>query len=323
MIKKCGYVGLFGRPNAGKSTFLNACVGAKLAVVSNKPQTTRNKILGVYTEKDAQALLLDTPGMHKTTGLAKINQMMNKVAWSTLYHADIVCYLIDATQGWDFEDSLWIENILKTFSKKFLILVTKSDKLKITEAEKSREKILCLFENLVDKIKKSGEPIKPQFIEHHLKLISSKKPDEIKILRNLILDHLPCAQWLYDQNELTDKSQKFLCSEMIREQLFRQLGQELPYKTAVTIDKYENKTPSLTKIFASVIVERESHKRIIIGNRGIRIKNIGMQARTTLEHHLGHQVFLELFVKVKNRWTENTNMLSEFADLQDPDQLTY
>jgi len=316
MIKKCGYVALLGRPNAGKSTFLNAFLGTKLAVVSNKPQTTRNKILGVFTEGDSQTLLLDTPGIHKAQGLPKMNQVMNKVAWSVLNDADLVCYFIDVTQGWSDDDALWLEGILKKFNKKVLLLATKTDKVKIDEVEQGRLNILNRFQNLCESIKVEGE-IKCQLIGDLPQLISSKRPEEITSLRQFILSHMPQGEWLYGEDDLTDRPQKFVCAEIIREQIFRQLGQELPYKIAVVIDIFEHKN-NVTNISATVIVDRDSQKGIVIGKRGSRLKSIGTEARISLEKHLNKKVFLELFVKVKPGWTENLNMLSEFANLQEP-----
>ena len=316
MIKKCGYVALLGRPNAGKSTFLNAFLGAKLAVVSNKPQTTRNKILGIFTEGSSQALLLDTPGIHKAQGLPKMNQVMNKVAWSVLKDADLVCYLIDVTYGWCSEDSLWLDGILKKFDNKVLLLATKTDKVKIEEVEQGRLNIVNQFQHLFDSIKKSGE-IKCQLIGEVPQLISSKRPEEIAALRQFILSHMPNSDWLFGADDLTDRPEKFVCAEIIREQIFRQLGQELPYKIAVVIDIFEHKS-NITNISATIIVDRISHKGIVIGKCGSRLKSIGTEARISLERHLDKKVFLELFVKVKPGWTENPNMLSEFAGLQDP-----
>ncbi|KAB8030847.1 GTPase Era [Fluviispira multicolorata] len=319
MNKKCGYIALLGRPNAGKSTFLNAFLGTKLAVVSNKPQTTRNKILGVYTEGDNQALLLDTPGIHKSHGLPKMNQVMNKVAWSVLGDADFVCYLIDVTQGWSEEDANWIEGILKKYNKKALLLATKTDKVKMEEVEQGMINIAEGFQALSEKIA-SNDEIKCQFIGDIPQAISSKRPEEIAKLRHFILDQLPQADWLYAEDDLTDRPQKFVCAEIIREQIFRQLGQELPYKIAVIIELFEHKK-NVTDISATIVVDRDSHKGIVIGKNGSRIKSLGTDARISLERHLERKVFLELFVKVKLGWTENSNMLLEFASLQEPDDV--
>ncbi|WP_186646442.1 GTPase Era [Fluviispira vulneris] len=319
MNKKCGYIALLGRPNAGKSTFLNAFLGAKLAVVSNKPQTTRNKILGVYTEGDSQALLLDTPGIHKAQGLPKMNQVMNKVAWSVLADADFVCYLIDVTQGWTEEDANWIEGILKKYNKKALLLATKTDKVKMEEVEQGMINIAEGFRALSEKISALSE-IKCQFIGETPQAISSKRPEEVAQLRHFILDQLPQAEWLYAEDDLTDRPQKFVCAEIIREQIFRQLGQELPYKIAVIIELFEHKK-NVTDISATIVVDRDSHKGIVIGKNGSRIKSLGTDARISLERHLERKVFLELFVKVKPGWTEDSNMLLEFANLQEPDDV--
>lgn len=316
MSKKCGYVTLLGRPNAGKSTFLNACLGTKLAVVSNKPQTTRNKILGIFTDDNCQALLIDTPGIHNAAGLSKMNQVMNKVAWSTLNDADLICYLIDITHGWSEEDTVWLKSILKKYNNKVLLLATKTDKVKIEEVKQGRLNIEQQFKRLFDEVNSSFE-IKCQFIGEVPQLISSKRPEEVSLLRQFILSHLPAGEWLFDANDLTDRPQRFICAEIIREQIFRQLGQELPYKIAVVIDIFDHKA-NITNISATVIVDRDSQKGIVIGKRGSRLKSIGTAARLSLERHLDRKVFLELFVKVKPGWTENLNMLSEYAELQEP-----
>lgn len=315
MKKKCGYVALLGRPNAGKSTFLNAILGSKLAVVSNKPQTTRNKILGIFTESDCQILLLDTPGIHQDQGLPKINQMMNKTAWNVLAEADLVCYLIDVSQGWHPEDTLWLKGILKKYNKKLLLLATKSDKVKIKEAEQERLNIEHQFQNLLKDLSSSNS-LNCQLAENTSILVSSKTPEHVVFMRKLISTHMPISDWLFGEDDLTDRSQKFVCSEIIREQIFRQLGQELPYKIAVVIEKFTTEQ-KVVKILATLIVDRESQKGIVIGKKGVRLKNIGMLARVSLEKHLEKKVFLELFVKVKPGWTENLSMLSEFADLHD------
>lgn len=316
MSKNCGYVALLGRPNAGKSTLLNALLGTKLAVVSNKPQTTRNKILGVCSEGNSQALLLDTPGIHKSEGLPKMNQVMNKVAWSVLKDADLVCYLIDVTHGWHEEDTLWLDGILKKFEKKLLVLATKTDKVKIEEVEHGRQNIVNRFQDLVEGVKSTSE-LKCQLLGEVPQLVSSKRPEEVASLRNFILSQMPEGEWLFGEDDLTDRSQRFVCAEIIREQIFRQLGQELPYKIAVVIDIFEHKN-NVINISATIVVDRDSQKGIVIGKKGSRLKSIGTDARISLERHLEKKVFLELFVKVKSGWTENLNMLSEYADLQDP-----
>jgi GTP-binding protein Era len=314
MSKKCGYVALLGCPNAGKSTLMNAFLEAKIAVVSNKPQTTRNKILGICLEGETQILFLDTPGIHKSSGLPTMNKIMNNVAWSVLHDADFLCYLIDITRGWTTEDSLWLNAILEKYNKKALLIATKSDKQKKEVFEPKITEIKNKFDELV---KNFPNKVTCEFIGDIPTITSAKKKEEVSYLKKFLAEQLPESEWLYNAEDLTDKPQKFICAELIREQIFRQLGKEIPYKVAVVIDIFTHK-PHITEISATIIVERDSYKAILIGKNGSKLKNIGTEARKSLERHLERKVFLELFVKVQKGWTENANMLAEFANLQDP-----
>lgn len=310
MKTKTGYVAFLGRPNAGKSTLMNACIGTKLAIVSNKPQTTRNKILGIYTKDETQILFLDTPGIHNAEKLPSINHLMNTTAWSVLRDCDVVCYLVDVTRGLSEEDIIWLSEILKKFNKKLILLATKSDKIKKEIVHEKLSEINNGFDNLILNLDK--EQINCVDFEKQFLPISSKVPDNVNFLRNLISHYLTPGPWLYAEDDITDKPQKFICAEMIREQIFRQLGEELPYKIAVTVDLFQKKE-KFFDIHATIIVERSTQKAIVIGAGGKQIKNIGMLARQELERHLGQKVFLELFVKVQNGWTDNLKMISDFA----------
>ncbi|MES2614867.1 MAG: GTPase Era [Bdellovibrionota bacterium] len=314
MAKKCGYIALLGCPNAGKSTLMNAFLETKIAVVSNKPQTTRNKILGICLEEETQLLFLDTPGIHKSSGLPTMNKIMNNVAWSVLRDADFVCYLIDITRGWTPEDSLWITAILEKYHKKAILVATKSDKLKKEVFKATVVDINTKFNEL---IKNSPVGASCQFVGDIPRVTSAKKRDDVLSFRKFLAEQLPDSEWLYNSEDLTDKPQKFICAELVREQIFRQLGKEIPYKVAVVIDTFDHK-PHITEISATIIVERDSYKSIVIGKGGSKLKSIGVDARASLERHLQRKVFLEMFVKVQKGWTENASMLSEFANLQDP-----
>jgi GTP-binding protein Era len=293
---------------------MNAFLETKIAVVSNKPQTTRNKILGICLEEEAQILFLDTPGIHKSSGLPTMNKIMNNLAWSVLHEADFLCYLIDITRGWTEEDSLWIAAILEKYHKKAILLATKSDKLKKEVYQASVLEISNQF-NALAKTFSNGNTC--QFIGSIPTVLSAKKREDIHALRKFLATQLPESEWLFNADDLTDKPQKFICAELIREQIFRQLGKEIPYKVAVIIDIFNHK-PQITEISATIIVEKDSYKAIVIGKNGSKLKSIGTDARKSLERHLDRKVFLELFVKVQKGWTENVNMLSEFANLQDP-----
>jgi len=316
--KHCGYVALLGRPNAGKSTLLNAVLGHKIAVVSNKPQTTRNRILGVHTEGEAQALFLDTPGMHRSEALHRINKTMNKVAWHVLTDADVVCYLVDSTAGWKEDDSRYLAGIFERTQKPILVLSTKIDAQKkdavaigtmtvdrgLAEVVESlpEEKRAQAWKQVV-----GGAPI----------ALSAKRPESVKEFRALLLPFLPKGEWLYDADDLTDMPQQFVCAEIVREQVFRQMAAEVPYATAVKVESFTHEK-NLTRIQAVIIVQRDSLKGMVIGKGGSRLKSIGTDAREALERHLDRKVFLELFVKVQKDWIDSDALIAEYAGLVEP-----
>ncbi|MEZ4743462.1 MAG: GTPase Era [Bdellovibrionota bacterium] len=312
-IRKCGFVGLIGRPNAGKSTLLNACIGTKLAGVSKKPQTTRNRILGIDILENTQTIFLDTPGMHRSTGKAKINHLMNKEAWGVLEEADIICYLIDCKFGWHPWDEDTLRSLLQQCNVPIMILATKTDLEKKNIIEKQCELINEKIDTLITELEAANK-ISARIIQPYPYLISSKRPEEIRHFKSIIADMLPEGPFLYNQDDITDRPQSFIISEMIREQIFRQLGNELPYGTSVTIDKYEQ-LGSLTKIMASIIVTQQSHKPIVLGKGGSRIRAIGASSRITIEKHLDNKVFLDLFVKVQENWIEDPALISQLQGI--------
>lgn len=310
-MKKCGYVALLGRPNAGKSTLLNALLGAKVSVVSSKPQTTRNRILGVHTEEDTQLLFLDTPGMHKAEGLPRIHRAMNRAAWAAIEDASICCYLVDSERGWHEEDAKYISGVLERSTGKFVLLVTKVDRMKKDQVAESSEAIATSFGELL-----AGFPdAKTKLAQNSVYLISAKRPEEIKDLRIWLTGFMPESPWLYAEDDLTDRPQQFICGEIIREQLFRQLGQELPYNSGVKVESYRDEA-KIVRISAIIIVERDSHKGMVIGKGASRLKEIGTEARKGLEKHLDKKVHLELFVKVQEGWINDDRLLAEYAMLE-------
>lgn len=317
--KRCGYVALLGLPNAGKSTLMNACLGTKLAVVSAKPQTTRNRILGICPVESAQLLFLDTPGIHKTAGLPKLNSKMTAAAWATLEDADFVCYLVDTTQGWSDDDSLFFGKLLAVATSPVLVIATKTDKLKSDIVDRNvaeiSEQILACGERILKQAPEGAVEGALKLYSRTPRLVSAKRPDDVESLRRFLAEQMPLSDWLYSEDDLTDKPQAFVCSELIREQLFRQLGQELPYSVAVKIESFETKK-ALTVIQACVVVHKENHKAMVIGARGCRVKAIGQAARESLERHLGRKVHLELFVKVQTNWIDSDNLLAEYAGLE-------
>jgi GTP-binding protein Era len=314
--KRCGYVALLGQPNAGKSTLMNACLGTKLAVVSAKPQTTRNKILGICAAGDSQILFLDTPGIHKTAGLPKLNKKMNATAWSVLQDADLVCYLVDATAGWRDEDEVFFSQIVRQSTKPLVVVATKADKLKAEIINENIEAMAGRMRACLSAAAAENSEEKPDCLLMNAPLVvSAKRPDDVVKFREFVSGRMPEGAWLYSEDDLTDRPQQFVCGELIREQLFRQLGQELPYSAAVKVDRFQTKG-GLTIIQASVIVHKDNHKAMVIGARGSRIKAIGQAARESLERHLDRKVHLELFVKVQTNWIDSDNLLAEYAGLE-------
>jgi GTP-binding protein Era len=312
-MTRCGYAALLGRPNAGKSTLLNAILGAKISVVSAKPQTTRNRILGVSTEEDVQVIFLDTPGIHKAEGKPRINRAMNRAAWGTLGEADVVCYLVDVERGWHAEDAHYLEGILEKSDKPLLVLVSKADRLKKEEVAEQSDLIGEKVAEIAAKV--GAERVGTRLIQPCPRPVSAKRPEEAKELRNFLAGYMPESPWLFGEDDLTDRPQRFLCGEIIREQLFRQLGQELPYSCGVRIDLFEE-TPAITNIKATIVVQRDSHKGMVIGKGGVRLKEIGIEARKGIERLIEKKVFLEMFVKVQEGWLDSDSFISEFAGLE-------
>lgn len=311
---RSGFVALIGRPNAGKSTLLNACIGQKIAGVSRKPQTTRNRILGIDMVGTSQVIYLDTPGIHKSSK-SLLNRAMNKAAWATLADADVICYLIDASRKWVDEDSEFLKSVAERIEVPLLVLATKADNAKKVEIEENLEVIVQKIEDL----KAHHRDIK--FLRDEVLLMSSKRPEDIANFKELVAAAIPEGEYLFDPENITDRPDKFVVGELIREQLFRSLGDEIPYGTGVTIDKISSeKTKSnieITNVLATIIVSTESHKRIVIGKGGSMLKQVGSAARESLERHYEKKVFLELFVRVQNDWINSEKWISELQSMSE------
>lgn len=318
--KKCGYVALLGQPNAGKSTLMNACLGTKLAVVSAKPQTTRNKILGICPVGETQILFLDTPGIHRTAGLPKLNSRMTATAWSVVLDSNLICYLVDICAGWSADDTIFFKKLLSVGSAPIVVIATKSDKIKSELVEQNIVSLNAQLRSLLNETEQSQQANsspeqQKRLLSAEALVISAKRPSEVAGFKEFLAGKMPLAPWLYDAEDLTDRPQQFVCGELIREQLFRQLGQELPYSAAVKVERFEAKG-RMTVIQASIIVHKDNHKAMVIGSRGSRIKAIGQSARESLEKHLDRKVHLELFVKVQSNWIDSDNLLAEYAGLE-------
>jgi len=295
-MNNSGYVALLGRPNSGKSTLLNRMLGQKVAIVSDKPQTTRTSILGIKTTEQGQIIFIDNPGIHKP--LHKLNKRMMNFVYSCLETSDLNCLLVDATLSFGHGDQ-FVLDILKQISTPLFLLLNKVDIIK-------KEKLLPM----IDKYKEllSFREIIP---------ISALKGTNLDVLEKKIFEYLPEAEKIYTKDEVTVQSQRFLLAEIIREKILNHVREELPFATAVYIDRIEEQSQTEEKaetkspkyIKASIIVEKDNHRKIIIGRRGSLIKTIGTQARKEIENILGTHVYLDLQVKVKTRWRDSANVL--------------
>jgi GTP-binding protein Era len=302
----CGFVALVGLPNAGKSTLLNACVGAKITGVSAKPQTTRNRILGIRCVEQTQILFLDTPGLHDHKKL--LNRMMNSEAWQAMSSADVVAYLVDVNRGWQDDDTVMLQRLMTNFQNKLVLVMAQCDRQKAAEVALQCKLIEAEFRSVVLEQKFPQEQILPY------KTLSAKRPEDVQGFLMSLKSQLPEGPWLYPEDDLTDRSQEFICAELIREQMFRQLGQELPYHVAVVIKAFR-RTEKGIHIEANLVVGRETHKAMVIGAKGQRLKSLGIQARMTLEKTLGCPVVLKLMVHVKENWTEEFSLVSKLTGL--------
>jgi len=286
---RAGFVSILGRPNAGKSTLLNALIGGKLAIVSEKPQTTSTSIEGVLTLDNAQVIFLDTPGIHKSTTL--LNKRMMSTVRTSLSDRDLLLYLNDVNASFTEEDAQALDVLARQETPAFLVL-TKIDRLS--------EKRMLLPR--IEQIKAIRE-----FAEYFP--ISSVKGEGLDQLRAAILARLPEAPAYFPADYLTDQPERFLAAELIREQILRETRQEVPHSVAVVIEKWEE-TPRLTRISAAIFVERTGQKAIAIGAKGATLKKIGTLARHEMERLLSRKIYLELFVKVQKDWRDSEEFLN-------------
>ena len=292
-VCRAGYVALIGRPNAGKSTLLNRLVGEKIAAVSNKPQTTRFKILGIVTRPDGQIVLVDTPGVHKPG--YELNRRMMSTVHDALMQVDLVCLIRDASVSTGNGDR-FVLDLVKKSGKAALLLLNKIDKL----GDKS--KLLPLIEWYRG--------------EHDWRAIvpvSALKGDQLEALLDEITKQLPESEPLFSEDELTDQPVRVLAAEIVREKILEATGEEIPYVTAVVTEKWEEVREDFTRVYCAIFVERISQKKIIIGRGAQRLKQIGMLARREIEKMLGHRCHLQLFVKVEEDWRDKEHVLDELG----------
>ena len=292
MATYCGYIALIGRPNVGKSTLLNRILEQKLSITSRRPQTTRHSILGIRTEGDYQFVYVDTPGIHQ--GSKKVmNRIMNKTAMSTLRDVDAVAFLVDGTH-WTEEDE-YVLSLLKHVNVPCFLVVNKVDKI-------------------VDKMQMLPwiEAISQRHAFTEIIPLSAKTGVQVDTLQERLKVILPEGPHLFDEDQFTDRSIRFLCAELLREKIFRLCGQELPYSATVEIESYKDEE-TLVRIHARILVDKDNHKRMIIGDKGSKLKSIATNARVDMETLLGKKVFLQCWCKVKSGWSDDERALKQLG----------
>jgi GTP-binding protein Era len=290
---RSGYIAIVGRPNVGKSTLLNRFLGEKVAIVTPKPQTTRNRITGILTRPTSQIIFLDTPGIHPSRSL--LNRRMVEVALQTLHEVDGVLWLLEAHSRIGAEEEK-IAARLRVLEAAVLILLNKIDAV-------AKGKLLPLMKDCAELL--PGKEIVP---------ISALRGDNVELVLEIVEKWLPEGPRYFPEGEFTDQTERFIAAEIIREKVFLLTREEIPYGTAVTVEEFSDKTEkNLVVIKATIHTERASHKPILIGKQGSMLKEIGRRAREELEGLLGCKVFLELFVKVDKGWTEDPRALAEMG----------
>ncbi|MBU6436347.1 MAG: GTPase Era [Betaproteobacteria bacterium] len=296
---RCARIALIGRPNVGKSTLLNALIGQKISITSRKPQTTRHRIHGVHVRGADQFVFVDLPGFQTRHGNA-LNRVLNHTVRAALGDVDIVLFVVEA--GYFGADDAKLLPLL---------------------AELPAGKPVILVANKLDRVKDRAVmlPWLKEMATRHafaeLMPLSAKRPEQVQRLLDVIAPHMPQGEWMFDADALTDRSEKFLASEIIREKLFRLTGDELPYTSTVVIDQFTEEpartAARMLRIHASVVVDREAHKAMIIGAGGERLKRIGTEARQDMEQLFGAKVYLEVWVKIKSGWADDEAKLRSYG----------
>ena len=295
MAHKFGFVTIIGKPNVGKSTLMNQLIGQKISITSHRPQTTRHRILGIHTDDQKQVVFVDTPGIHslaKKSNRKTINKVINKTAIASIDGVDLICLMITAS-GWTEADE-HVLRALKEVKLPIVLVINKLDKLK------SVNDVLPLI---------AESSAKAEFADIvPICALGKIQGGNVERLMDVITSYLPDAEAGFDEDQITDRSFRFLVSELVREQLFRRLGDELPYAIAVEISQFEI-LDGKAQIGADIWVEKDSHKAMVIGKKGEALKAIGTAARKNCENLLERKVFLELFVKVRSGWSDNARDL--------------
>lgn len=296
--QRCGFIAIVGRPNVGKSTLLNRILGQKISITSRKPQTTRHRIMGVDTQGDFQAIYVDTPGLHIEEKRA-INRLMNRAANSSLSDVNLVFFLVDGTH-WTDDDEMVLTKLQKS-NFPVVLCVNKVDNVP------DRNQVMM---HMMDMSKKM------EFVD--VVPISAKHGKNIDVLREHVRQHLPKATHHFPEEYVTDRSQRFMASEIVREKLMRFTGEELPYSVTVEIERFDyNPDTDGFHINALILVERHGQKKMVIGKGGEKIKTIGREARLDMEELFGRKVFLETWVKVKSGWADDERALRSLGYIDD------
>lgn len=294
----CGFIAIVGRPNVGKSTLLNHILGQKISITSRKPQTTRHRIMGVDTEGDYQAIFVDTPGLHIEEKRA-INRLMNRAANSSLSDVNLVFFLVDGTH-WTPDDEMVLTKLQKS-NFPVVLCVNKVDVVK------DRNDVMLHMQELTRKM---------DFVD--VVPISAKHGKNIDVLRKHVREHLPKATHHFPEEYVTDRSQRFMASEIVREKLMRFTGEELPYSVTVEIERFDyNPDTDGFHINALILVERLGQKKMVVGKAGEKIKRIGREARLDMEELFGRKVYLETWVKVKSGWADDERALRSLGYMDD------
>lgn len=294
---KSGYVAIIGRPNVGKSTLINRILGQKLCITSRRPQTTRHRILGIKTDEDSQLIYVDTPGLH-SEGKRAMNRYMNRAAASSIDDVDVVLFVVDGL-NWTEEDKQVLSRLKNQANAPVLLVLNKVDKL----ADKA---------TLLPHIEQLSE----QYEFTKVLPISARKGINVAELEAEIKQLMPEGELIFPEDQLTDRSSRFIAAELVREKLFRQLGQELPYSLTVEIEQFKQEQ-TLIRIGAVIYVERSGQKSIVIGKKGELLKAVGREARIEMENLFDSKVFLELWVKVRDGWSDNERMLKNLGYNED------
>ncbi|WP_282140542.1 GTPase Era [Cytobacillus oceanisediminis] len=290
---KSGFISIIGRPNVGKSTFLNRVIGQKIAIMSDKPQTTRNKVQGVLTTNDAQFIFIDTPGIHKPKH--KLGDFMMKVAQNTLKEVDVILFMVNAQEGFGRGEEFILEKFQSVRTPIFLV-INKIDQVH------------------PDELLKIIESYKEKYEFSEIIPISALEGNNVETLLGQIKEYIPEGPQFYPADQVTDHPERFIVSELIREKALHLTREEIPHSLAVTIDKMERREDKdVIHVMATIIVERASQKGIVIGKQGKMLKEIGKRARVDIENLLGSKVFLELWVKVQKDWRNKMSQLRDFG----------